>query len=83
MKTNKLISINEPSSEDYIILITFGSKTGANKLLVMKYIFHWLFWFVEKTQLIKWIEASMRSPALTSNPFLLIKGNAVNLINAY
>lgn len=33
--------------------------------------------------LIRGIEASARSTALTSNPFLLIKGNRVSLINLY
>lgn len=38
---------------------------------------------LQKYWLIRWIEASVRSTALTSNPFSLIKGNRVNLINAY
>lgn len=33
---------------------------------------------LQKYWLIRWIEASVRSTALTSNPFPLIKGNRVN-----
>lgn len=50
----------------------------------MKYLlFIDYFSVLQKYWLIRWIEASMRSTALTSNPFPLIKGNRVNLINAY
>lgn len=55
-------------------------------MVVMKFLFLFIidyFSVLEKYWLIRWIQASVRSTALTSNPFPLIKGNRVNLINAY
>lgn len=63
------------------VLITW--IRSARRAATMKYFIIDYLSLLQERGLIRGIEATPRSAALTSNPFLLIKGKRVNLINAY